>query len=131
LHDGTFAPRENLEEVVGELSAKERELRQSLERANEEVINLKGELASTVAQYETRLKQLENERGEARHLARQWFERHAQLEKEWSKERAQLSRAVSKFLAAINPYVDRPTLQLIFDRLRRKPEPPRTEEEAQ
>lgn len=131
LHDGTIAIRENLEEVIGELTAKEKELKQSLDRAIAEAGGLKDEMASAVARYETRLKQLERERDEARHLAREWYERHVQLAKERSEERAQLSRALSKFLVAINPYVGRPTLQLIFNRLRRKPEPPRAEEEAQ
>jgi hypothetical protein len=90
-HDGTFMVRENLEEVVYELAARERELRQSLDRNNEEVNKLKDEIALTVTRYETRIRQLESERDEARDWARKLFGQHTRLTKDYTQERTQPS----------------------------------------
>ena len=117
--------RENLEEVISELAAREWEQRQSLNRINEEVNDLKDEIASMMTKYETRFKKLEDERDSALDLAQEWFEQHEQIAKKWSIR----SQLLSEFLAEIIPYIGYPNLQLVFDRLRRKPEPPRTEEE--
>jgi len=109
LHDGTFALRENLEEVINELVEKEKEHRQSLDQAVEEIDKLKDELVSIVAGYEAETSRVEDERDEARYVAREWFGQHAQL-----------GLVVSKFMAEIVSDVGLPTLQFVFDRLRRK-----------
>jgi len=124
-HDGTFTLRENLEEVISELAAREWEQKQSLNRINEEINDLKDEIASIVTKYETRFKKLEHERDSALDLAQEWFEQHEQIAKKWSIR----GRLLSEFLAEIIPYIGYSNLQLVFDHLRRKPEQPRTEEE--
>ena len=130
-HDGSFTLRENLEEVVDELAAKELELRKSLDLINGEVNTLKDEIARTVAQYEIRIRQLEGERDEARYWARKWFRRHTRLSEDRTQERTQLSRLLSKFLVTIISYVDHPDIQRIFETLGLEPEPHEAEEEAE
>lgn len=109
LHDGTFALRENLEEVISELTENEKEYKKSLARTVEEIDKLQDELIYAVSRYEAEISRVEHERNEARHVAREWFGRHAQL-----------GLVVSKFMAEIVSNVGHPTLQLVFDRLRRK-----------
>ena len=103
-HDGTFTLRENLEEVIGELATRERELIQSLDRVNEEINDLRDEIASMTSRHETRIKQLE-------------------------KERTIHDQVLSEFLTEIVIYLGYPNLQLVFDRLRCRLKLPRTEEE--
>jgi len=101
LHDGSFTLRDNLEEVISELATRERELMESLEQVNEEVIRLKDEIASMTAQHETT----------------------------WSKERTVISQVLSEFLAEIIADIGYPNLQLIFHRMRRKAKRPREEKQ--
>ena len=140
LHDGTFALREDLEKVISELTAREHELEQSLDRANEEVGRLNDELTSTVARYErdvqlaraetAQLRQLERERDEARQVALAWFRRYSRLVGKRLAEHAQLKRVMSSFLELVIPRIGLPAFQSILDALRQELEASSAEEKT-
>jgi hypothetical protein len=129
LHDGTFTLREDLEEVIAKLRVNERELNDSLSRANEENRELKGELASTVAQYEAnkqgaylenaKSQQLERERDEARQVATRWLAEHTQFK-----------QVLSRFLKLVISKIGTPVFQSMIETLRQELEATSTEEEV-
>jgi hypothetical protein len=121
FHDGTFSLRKNLEEVIDDLAARERKLKKSLDLSNEEANKLKEELALTVSQYEARIRSLESERAEARYWAREWLRRHTRLAEDRTRERTQLTGLLSKFLATMVSYVDRPNVQITSESPSSKP----------
>ncbi len=109
LEDGTFRLRRDLENVIRDLTEKEKEFRGSLERATEESGGLRDELASLVVEHEAEISRIEHERDEARRIARELFRRYVGLR-----------RAVSKFFAMLVPSVGLTKIQGVFTRLRNK-----------
>ena len=92
LHDGAFAVREDLEEVIRKLTEKEKELKQSLDKATEdydhEIGRLKEELASTVARYEW---EMGGAHAEVTSLTRELTELIEQLDTHRSENQAQVN----------------------------------------
>jgi len=99
LRDGSFALREDLEEIIRELTAKEKDLRQSLNKASEdrdrEVGGLKDELASMVAQYEA---ELSLARAEITRLEREQSDLTLQLEILRSEHKARVNELERQLL---------------------------------
>jgi len=88
LHDGTFTLREDLEEVISKLIAREKDLVKVSEDYRREASRLQGELSSVVAQYETKMSHARAE--------------IARLEQEQSEMRLQLDTLRTEHEARVN-----------------------------
>lgn len=124
LQDGTFTIRENLEDVISELTSKERELRQSLIKINHEIDSIKDEFASIFAQQEIKIMRIKGERDK-------WYMKYLRLTERHSGEFIILETVLSKFMVVLIHYLGRSTFQLVFDDLRRELKSSRDGEEVQ